>query len=881
MAKARKNNKPNKKTALKFKTQHGFSPLEQAVIKAEEYFKAGKYELLLETLLPFENEYPFTPVQLTSVYDRLLAFAYASVKQIEKAETFINRSEALADDSLDYHYLWAYISKALKENERVIQHGFNFLELFEADRDDKNIDYAVTSEHLAQVHNMIGLAYLEMGQPAESEEQFKEAIELNRANHFPYLNLAKLYRCTERHDDYQAIIAAGLKNCNQIQELRLLDSISKNRASVSACMIVKDEQKYLAGCLDSIRNWVDEIIVVDTGSTDKTVEIAASYGAKIFHQKWENNFSKHRNYSIEQATGDWVLIIDADERVEAGDVPKLLEVINSDQAQVISVDVHNVCDDDELRTTFLHSNRLFRRELNLRYEGIVHNMLIVPPELPVWRTRTKIKHLGYNLSEDELIKKISRSKPLIEQQIEQNPNNAFARYNLSQILLAEGKNRWEQFAPQVIENSKEAVRLTDPNIKGQRHIHLMALFQVAVAHAHIKQYEPAIEFCQKALELKADFLDPMFLLGQIYNNLDQYTKSDEYYIQYINSHKAYDPSFDDDSLILIHPNNVYDALNGMAANAERSGDLENAKKFYRRIYDYHKTALNTAANLGRLAMGENNIEKARQYFEEQLQATPNENMAVLGMSIIGLIQKEPQIFDKYFARAKTLSYSENQFQLLFKAAKSYQSLGKISEAIELFEMAGQLKTDPILLEHLASAHLNSAQFNKAILIYEQLLKDDPTNSEYLNDLGNCYFQLKKYEKAAEYYTRSSQATFTTPVVYRNLGLTRARMGQLPEAIEAIRKYHENVPGDSSATNLLADMLLNENKFDTALGYYEQLLKQNPKNESALFGLSECYLNMGHRDSAIMGFTQLLRLNPEHKMARNRLNGMDIEKVPTN
>ena len=117
MAKARKNSKLSKKTTLKLKTQNGFSPLEQALINAEEYFKAGKYELLLETLLPFENDYPFDQVQLTAVYDHLLAFGYASLKQIEKAEVALTRSEAMTDDSLDYHYLRAYIFKALKDYE--------------------------------------------------------------------------------------------------------------------------------------------------------------------------------------------------------------------------------------------------------------------------------------------------------------------------------------------------------------------------------------------------------------------------------------------------------------------------------------------------------------------------------------------------------------------------------------------------------------------------------------------------------------------------------------------------------------------------------------------------------------------------------------------
>ncbi|MEJ2052223.1 MAG: glycosyltransferase family 2 protein, partial [Calditrichota bacterium] len=79
--------------------------------------------------------------------------------------------------------------------------------------------------------------------------------------------------------------------------------------TISACMMVKNEEEMLPNCLESIKDVVDELIVVDTGSTDKTIEIAESYGAKIYHHPWENDFSKHRNQSISYATGDWFLII--------------------------------------------------------------------------------------------------------------------------------------------------------------------------------------------------------------------------------------------------------------------------------------------------------------------------------------------------------------------------------------------------------------------------------------------------------------------------------------------------------------------------------------------------------------------------------------------
>ncbi len=86
---------------------------------------------------------------------------------------------------------------------------------------------------------------------------------------------------------------------------------------VSLCMIVKNEEDYLPQCLESIKDIVDEIIIVDTGSTDKTVKIAESYGAKVYYFKWNNNFSEARNESLKYATKDWILILDADDELHS------------------------------------------------------------------------------------------------------------------------------------------------------------------------------------------------------------------------------------------------------------------------------------------------------------------------------------------------------------------------------------------------------------------------------------------------------------------------------------------------------------------------------------------------------------------------------------
>lgn len=210
------------------------------------------------------------------------------------------------------------------------------------------------------------------------------------------------------------------------------------RLKLSVCMIVKNEEAMLAGCLDSVKDIADEIIVVDTGSTDRTMEIAQGYEkVKLFEHPWEDSFSVARNQAISHATGDWILQIDADEKLEKDDIPVLMTTIQKAQrAQIGAVRCphcsRKIVDEKwvhAFKLEFLNyladgvswhaSERLFRNghiEFKCRVHNQPHYDGIVAPSIPV-----KLHHYGYNLDKATMQKKYERTERLLKISIEETP----------------------------------------------------------------------------------------------------------------------------------------------------------------------------------------------------------------------------------------------------------------------------------------------------------------------------------------------------------------------------------------------------------------------------------------------------------------------------
>ncbi|MEK4850804.1 glycosyltransferase [Paenibacillus sp. FSL H7-0756] len=149
--------------------------------------------------------------------------------------------------------------------------------------------------------------------------------------------------------------------------------------TISLCMIVRNEENGLGRCLDCVKDIVDEIVIVDTGSTDRTKEIAAEYGAVIYDFEWIDNFAAARNEAFSKATKEYILWLDADDTIEEIDrvrFKKLKETL-SPQYQSVTMPYNLAFDSEGKVTSSLRRNRLVRRDCGFQWIGPVHEYLAV------------------------------------------------------------------------------------------------------------------------------------------------------------------------------------------------------------------------------------------------------------------------------------------------------------------------------------------------------------------------------------------------------------------------------------------------------------------------------------------------------------------------
>ncbi|MDO6355387.1 glycosyltransferase [Caloramator sp. CAR-1] len=463
---------------------------------------------------------------------------------------------------------------------------------------------------------------------------------------------------------------------------------------ISICMMVKDEEKNIRRCLDSIKilltNDFAELIVVDTGSIDKTPDIVKEYTNNLHFHSWNNNFAEMRNITISYAKGEWIFILDADEELEnANELVELFKSIDTKKINTIGVLVKNPSNLTSKEGYMISmSPRLFKNDGDFKYIGAVHNQPLFKE--PIYYSNISIWHYGYITNDKALMeKKYKRTASILQEELKKNPNNLYYRYQLgvSYSMYGEINKALEEF--------RKAYELLK-NKKSQDKFVYSYIYSAYAREAYRNEkYREVIEVTEEGIKIRNDFIDLYYLKGfasyklglinEAINTFDKYLKLNDdinnlniikdmsislynidnnskdnvylVYVQYYLENKNYDDAYKFAKKISDNKRKIYEIINILIKDEK----IDELKNVYLNI----------------------NIEEEKKYFEFVLEEQ------------IDKIEKE-----KAFLIRKTFSQIENNYGKLCLSIMSdnllevynfIKSLELDKEPIYYFKLFNKLK----------------------------------------------------------------------------------------------------------------------------------------------------------------------------------------------
>jgi len=289
----------------------------------------------------------------------------------------------------------------------------------------------------------------------------------------------------------------------------------KSIIRLSQCMIVKNEEKNIQRALSWGKNIVCEQIVVDTGSTDRTVEIAREMGAKVFHFPWINDFSAAKNFALDQAKGNWIVFLDADEYYESSDVDKIIPILtrmeinyqSSKRPHIVRSVLVNLKSDGTPGSSGAQ-DRLFKNLPELRYKFKIHESLYLSSggELFVIDIENKltILHTGYTKEVFKETAKVKRNITLLEETLKERPDDINVWSYLGDSYFADNNlGKAEEIYRFVIDN------LNDSVVEERRNAAFCNLLKIK----YIQNEEDIVDIYKKSQQLNCNSPDAEYWLG--------------------------------------------------------------------------------------------------------------------------------------------------------------------------------------------------------------------------------------------------------------------------------------------------------------------------------------------------------------------------------
>lgn len=441
---------------------------------------------------------------------------------------------------------------------------------------------------------------------------------------------------------------------------------------ITLCMIVRNEENNLPRSLQSVKGLADELIVVDTGSVDNTVQVAEQFGAKVIFHPWKSDFSQARNTALTKATGDWILCLDADEALTEKTAEMLRALLDAPDVEGYFFDIVNFTGKNADSSRLVHQScRLFRNRKTYQFSGRIHEQIVQSilrsrPGAQLLKTNLQIYHYGYLEGNEERRAKVERNIRLLQLELQQNPENAFYEYHLGIGFYELGKK-------------EEALNWL---VRGYEHLRQGFGFSstlirnIALCLIDLHSYLDAIAFIDKEILNYPDYTDLVYLRGMAYLRMKEYSEAVREFQQ---------------CLLLGESSGKYTATVGTGSylayyNLGRAYEelLETDKAIQAYIEALHTepSFLEPLYPLGKLLFAKHQtIDKVICYLETEFDFETTHGLAV--MADLCSLLRQDELAVSYLERLKRVQ-GEIPFELQVLYAKSLLAVGRCQEAWEEF-----------------------------------------------------------------------------------------------------------------------------------------------------------------------------------------------------
>ncbi len=280
------------------------------------------------------------------------------------------------------------------------------------------------------------------------------------------------------------------------------------KKTLSVIVIAKNEEERIGRILSDAKRFANEIIVVDTGSTDNTREIAGKAGARVYNMVWQDDFSLARNTALSYATCDFILWLDADDRVSAKDAERIIDTVKrAGEKDAFTAEVINSSKDN--RPSSFMQLRLFPKSDKIKFEGKIHESVAGTAKAAgfnITASDIQIIHTGYETAKarDE---KMRRNFLILEKELEREPKNITLRFLFANTLSLSGR-------PNDALAQYEYIATMPGAEKAQADVYIRALIALSRAESDAAHFAGAETWAQKAAQSRPDDMEARFCLSR-------------------------------------------------------------------------------------------------------------------------------------------------------------------------------------------------------------------------------------------------------------------------------------------------------------------------------------------------------------------------------